>query len=69
MRDEALKDARILVVDDLEPSIRILTRMLAEAGYESVRSCTDPIRAASLFEEFDADLLLLDLLPDRDGLE
>ena len=41
-------DARILVVDDEESSVRALTRILRSAGYENVFPTTDPTSVVGL---------------------
>jgi PleD family two-component response regulator len=70
MRDEVLKNARILVVDDQEANVRLVERILEKAGYQSVRSTTDSREALSLYAEFRPDLIILDLLmPNLDGFE
>lgn len=67
---ERLRNARILVVDDEEANVRVLLRLLEWAGYTSLRGLTDPRAAAEVFEEFDPDLLVLDLhMPHLDGFE
>lgn len=68
--DEALKGARILVVDDEQSSVRLLERMLERAGYTNVQSTTDPRRVDDMVTEAEPDLILLDLMmPDLDGWE
>ena len=66
--EAALRGARIAIVDDHQPNINLLTRVLAQAGFENVRSTSDPRRAPDLFREFQPDILLLDLhMPEVDG--
>ena len=61
-------DLRIVIVDDQPANVRLLERMLAGAGYMNVSCTTDPLRALELVEEFNPDLLLLDLhMPQLDG--
>lgn len=70
IQDQVIKDARILIVDDEEASIRLLERVLERAGYRNVHSTTDPTQVASLVAAEEPDLILLDLLmPDHDGWE
>jgi len=70
MHPSELKECRILVVDDEEPNVRVLRRLLARAGYREVESTTDPREVSRIFHEFQPDLLLLDLrMPHMDGFE
>ncbi|OGN88136.1 MAG: hypothetical protein A2X23_11235, partial [Chloroflexi bacterium GWC2_73_18] len=65
-----LPRARILVVDDEEANVRILERLLADAGYAHVRGTTDPREVDAIVEELAPDLVLLDLhMPHVDGYE
>jgi len=68
MLAETRKGAKILIVDDQEQNVRLLERLLQQAGYTTVESTTDPRRALPLFSEFQPDLILLDLtMPHLDG--
>jgi putative two-component system response regulator len=68
--EEAVYQARILIVDDQPPNVLLLERLLADAGYTEVASTTDSARALPLCATYDPDLLLLDLqMPDPDGFE
>src|SRR6266850_5924132 len=61
--------ARILVVDDEPANVRLLERMLTDAGYRQVRSTTDSRQVLALYGEFQPDLILLDLMmPHLDGI-
>jgi putative two-component system response regulator len=61
-------DARILVVDDERVNVVLLERILERDGYRNVRSTTDPHRAAVLYDQWEPDLVLLDLhMPGLDG--
>jgi K+-sensing histidine kinase KdpD len=65
-----LDEARILLVDDEPPNVRLLQRTLEHAGYVNVEATTDSRRVAGLLAEFEPDIILLDLLmPHLDGFE
>lgn len=62
--------ARILVVDDEPRNVLLLERILGRAGYDDVRSTSDPSEAVPIFQEYRPDLVLVDLLmPQMDGFE
>ncbi len=54
-------NARILIVDDLEFNIRVLDRILSNAGYTSVSSTMDPLEVSALHRENRYGLILLDI--------
>jgi len=54
------KDARILIVDDLDINITVLSQILGRAGYAICISITDPAEALEKFAGLQPDLLLLD---------
>jgi len=61
--------ARILVVDDEESLVRLITHNLQKEGYETIEAL-DGNRAWELINAEKPDLILLDLmLPGKDGLE
>lgn len=65
---DRLPRARILMVDDEEPNLELLERILEPAGYTNLRYTTDPKVALELCHEWDPDIVLLDLLmPHIDG--
>jgi putative two-component system response regulator len=65
---DRLPQARILMVDDEASNLDLLRRILETAGFSNVRSTTNPCEVLDLCEEWDPDLLLLDILmPDMDG--
>lgn len=58
----------LLVVDDEEPNVRLLERILSAAGFTNVHSEMDPRRVPKLLTELRPDAILLDLLmPSMDG--
>src|SRR5712691_10594363 len=68
MLAETRKRAKILIIDDQESNVRLLERLLQQAGYTTLESSTDPRLVMPLFSEFQPDLILLDLMmPHLDG--
>jgi putative two-component system response regulator len=66
--EEVRPEAQILIVDDEEADVRLLGRTLQDAGYENIRSTTDPRQVLPLVRELEPDLILLDLrMPNLDG--
>src|SRR5712691_3902934 len=64
----SFSEARIIVVDDEPPNVKLLQIALERAGYVNVQATTDSRRVAGLLTEFEPDLILLDLLmPHLDG--
>ena len=55
-------EARVLVIDDEPPVVRMIERILRHEGYTNVRGLSDACRALEVFEEYRPDLVLLDLL-------
>jgi putative two-component system response regulator len=65
-----LREARILIVDDQETNLRLLSQILKQAGYRHLERTTNPRQALPLFDQFQPDLLLTDLqMPEMDGFE
>ena len=64
------RPAKILVIDDQEQNIKLLTRILEKDGYEQVRSTTNAGEALSIYTEFNPDLVLLDVhMREKDGFQ
>ncbi len=60
--------AKILIVDDQDANVRLLTRLLGDAGYKQVSSCMKPTEVCALHRRHHYDLILLDLqMPAMDG--
>jgi putative two-component system response regulator len=70
MLDKNLKNARILIVDDMESNIDVLQGLLEMDGYSNIESTTDSRKVVSLVNKFNPDLILLDLMmPHLTGYE
>ncbi|MCG6189353.1 ATP-binding response regulator [Maribellus maritimus] len=68
MRTFELKEANILIVDDQQDNIDILTGLLEYRGYSNLKTTTDPRTVVDLYNSFEPDLILLDLMmPHIDG--
>ncbi len=61
-------DAQILIVDDVEPNVRLLERVLRDAGYRNAKGFTDPNELLRCVDESTPDLIFLDLHMPVDGL-
>ncbi len=67
--DEALRDLRILAVDD-SPANLVLESILEDIGYTEIVTLSDPTTAVDTCLAYDPDLLLLDLhMPLVSGLD
>jgi len=63
-------NAKILIVDDQDANVELLTQLLEEAGYTSVASTMQPMEVPALHRQHAYDLILLDLqMPGMDGFE
>jgi putative two-component system response regulator len=68
MQADDLKGACILIVDDEPVNVRLLERILQQAGYTNLVRSLDPTMVAALCAEHQPDLILLDLhMPRMDG--
>ena len=61
-------DLRILIIDDQRPNLDLVEQLLAREGLNNVLSSTEPLRTLELFNNFEPDLVILDLhMPELDG--
>jgi PAS domain S-box-containing protein len=61
-------EARILVVDDERPIVRLLTRALESVGYYHVTGMTDSVGVPGYLDSSPPDMIVLDLsMPGLDG--
>lgn len=70
LADSVLHESRILIIDDEEPNIRLLLRLLKRAGFTNLIWTTDATEVPALIEKSPPDLILLDLwMPRTTGFE
>ena len=70
MTTQEILNAAILVVDDQESNIGLLTEMLEAAGYSRVSSTMNPKEVCALHRKNHYDAILLDLqMPEMDGFQ
>jgi len=61
---------RVLVIDDDDAVVRVVTRFLQTTGLYEARSLTEPQRAVEIARHFRPDLVVLDIImPSMDGGE
>lgn len=61
-------ESRILIVDDEDANVRLMAHVLQSAGYANLREITDAREVLAEVQEWDPDLVLLDLrMPHIDG--
>lgn len=60
---------KILIIDDEQDIIQMLSRLLVRSGY-TVFSAVDGNQGIKVFEENDIDLVITDIImPDKEGIE
>jgi len=68
--DNDILGASVLIVDDQESNVRMLQRLLEDAGYTHVTATMLPAEVCALHRQHDYDLILLDLqMPGTDGFQ
>lgn len=69
-QNEAIRDAKILIIDDEELVIRVVRRFLVSDGYQNFTTITDPRQALAEIERVQPDVVLLDIMmPNITGLD
>ncbi len=70
INEHEILNASILIVDDQEANVLLLSELLRDAGYACITSTTDPYAVCELHRKNRYDLILLDLLmPGMDGFQ
>ncbi|MEI6554397.1 MAG: response regulator [Paludibacter sp.] len=70
MIDKDLKNAKILIVDDLQSNIDVLQQLLEMEEYTNVETTTDSKLVMDIVKKNEPDLILLDLLmPNLTGFD
>jgi PAS domain S-box-containing protein len=68
LSEDDILGANLLIVDDQEVNVILLSQMLHDAGYSRVTSTTNPEDVCGLHHDNRYDLILLDLqMPGKDG--
>lgn len=68
MTEQDILNAHILLIDDADSNLRLLEELLHREGFNNVLSSADSTKAMDLFNAFEPDLILLDLMmPQLDG--
>jgi putative two-component system response regulator len=69
-QNEAIRDAKILIIDDEELVIRVVRRFLVSDGYQNFTTITDPRQALAEIDRVQPDVVLLDIMmPNVTGLD
>ncbi|MEY8240982.1 MAG: response regulator [Cycloclasticus sp.] len=67
---QEILQANILIVDDQPVNVRLLEKILKQAGYQNLYSTMDSREALPMFQQHDIDVLLLDIrMPHLDGFQ
>jgi len=69
-QDPRILDSKILIIDDEVTVGMTLEETLKEQGYMRVRSISDPVQSETVYQEFEPDLIILDIkMPRMDGFQ
>ena len=67
---QALKDAKVMIVDDEPILVDVIQILLEDVGYKNFLALNDPTQALEMMLKQRPDVLLLDLImPDKSGFE
>ncbi len=70
MIQDEVKRAKILVVDDEQPNVELLSLLLGNWGFQNVRTLTDSTQAVDTVHSWRPDIVLLDLhMPRKSGFQ
>jgi putative two-component system response regulator len=68
--DDAVRNSSILVIDDDSSLVQLVRKYLSDAGFNHVRTLTNPVEACTTIKETVPDLVLLDIkMQPFNGLE
>lgn len=68
--DNSINKSKILIVDDEEDIVRLLSTVLRKEGFENIYTAGTAKEALNLAKKMNPDIILLDIMmPDRDGYE
>ena len=68
--EQEILNASILIVDDQQSNVHLITEILRNASYTSITSTTNPHEVCALHHKNRYDLILLDLqMPKMDGFQ
>lgn len=67
---QQILDSNILIVDDQVINVKLLEKMLRQAGYHNIVTTTDPREVVDLYKTHNIDIVLLDIrMPLLDGFD
>ncbi len=70
IKDQDILSSRILIIDDEPANVLLLEKLLHQEGYRFIQSITDPSLASQIYQDFEPDLILLDLnMPKVNGFQ
>ncbi|MBU3145476.1 response regulator transcription factor [Clostridium sp. CF012] len=68
--ENSINKSKILIVDDEEDILRLLSTVLRKEGFENIYTAAAAKEAIDLVSRLDPDIILLDIMmPDRDGYD